>query len=95
MLRVGVGRARERPAHARSRDPLSFMGPTRGPLRWLSTFESPFCLPLPACTQVSERTGAHVTGVRNVTIWGNHSSTQYPDVNHGTVDGKPIRQVGG
>lgn len=26
-------------------------------------------------------------------IWGNHSSTQYPDVNHGTVAGKPIREV--
>ena len=24
--------------------------------------------------------------VKNVIIWGNHSSTQYPDVNHGTVD---------
>ncbi len=31
--------------------------------------------------------------VKNVIIWGNHSSTQYPDVNHGTVDGKPIREV--
>lgn len=26
-------------------------------------------------------------------LQGNHSSTQYPDVNHGTVDGKPIREV--
>lgn len=34
-----------------------------------------------------------MTDVRNVIIWGNHSSTQYPDVNHGTVDGKPIREV--
>jgi malate/lactate dehydrogenase len=34
-----------------------------------------------------------VTNVRNVIIWGNHSSTQYPDVNHGTADGRPIRQV--
>ena len=24
--------------------------------------------------------------MKNVIIWGNHSSTQYPDVNHGTVD---------
>ena len=37
----------------------------------------------------------HVSAVKNVTIWGNHSSTQYPDVNHGTVDGKPIRQAVG
>jgi malate dehydrogenase len=34
-----------------------------------------------------------VTNVKNVIIWGNHSSTQYPDVNHGTADGRPIRQV--
>ncbi len=53
------------------------------------------CPHLTTCAQVSERTGAHVTDVRNVTIWGNHSSTQYPDVNHGTVGGKPIRQVRG
>jgi hypothetical protein len=36
--------------------------------------------------------------VRNVTIWGNHSSTQYPDVRHAsvTLDGtnyKPVREV--
>eukprot|EP00878_Enallax_costatus_P010488 GHUV01010950.1.p1 GENE.GHUV01010950.1~~GHUV01010950.1.p1 ORF type:complete len:338 (+),score=100.16 GHUV01010950.1:186-1199(+) len=31
--------------------------------------------------------------VKNVIIWGNHSSTQYPDVNHGTVEGKPIKEV--
>ncbi|GIL58374.1 hypothetical protein Vafri_13439 [Volvox africanus] len=48
-----------------------------------------------ALGQISERTKTHVTGVKNVTIWGNHSSTQYPDVNHGTVDGKPIRAVVG
>ena len=34
-----------------------------------------------------------VTDVKNVIIWGNHSSSQYPDVNHGTVKGKPIREV--
>ncbi|KAG2441364.1 hypothetical protein HYH02_009955 [Chlamydomonas schloesseri] len=44
-----------------------------------------------ALGQVAERTGAHVGCVKNVIIWGNHSSTQYPDVNHGTVAGKPIR----
>jgi malate dehydrogenase len=46
-----------------------------------------------ALAQVSERAGVHVTQVKNVIIWGNHSSTQYPDVAHGTVDGKPIREV--
>ena len=46
-----------------------------------------------ALAQVAERAGAHVTQVKNVIIWGNHSSTQYPDVAHGTVEGKPIREV--
>ena len=41
--------------------------------------------------QVAERCGVHNSAVKNVIIWGNHSSTQYPDVNHGTVNGKPIR----
>jgi malate dehydrogenase len=35
----------------------------------------------------------HVTDVKNVIIWGNHSSTQYPDVNHATVGGKPVREA--
>jgi hypothetical protein len=34
-----------------------------------------------------------VTDVKNAIIWGNHSSTQYPDVNHGTVAGTPIREA--
>ncbi|KAK9807554.1 hypothetical protein WJX72_002482 [[Myrmecia] bisecta] len=46
-----------------------------------------------ALGQIAEKVGVHVTSVKNVIIWGNHSSTQYPDVNHGTVDGKPIREV--
>ena len=43
--------------------------------------------------QISEKTGKPVTEVKNAIIWGNHSSTQYPDVNHGTVGGQPIREV--
>ena len=43
--------------------------------------------------QISEKTGTPVTDVKNVIIWGNHSSTQYPDVNQGTVGGQPIRKV--
>jgi malate dehydrogenase len=43
--------------------------------------------------QVAERTGKQVTDVANVIIWGNHSSSQYPDVNHGTVAGTPIREA--
>lgn len=31
-----------------------------------------------------------VAAVRRVTIWGNHSATQFPDVSHATVDGRPV-----
>ena len=43
--------------------------------------------------QVALKTGVPVTEVKNVIIWGNHSSTQYPDVTHGTVAGKPIKEA--
>lgn len=50
-----------------------------------------------AKAQIANRLGIRVQNVENVIIWGNHSSTQYPDVNHGTVelpDGHvPIRQA--
>lgn len=45
-----------------------------------------------AMGQLSERSGVHVGKIRNTIIWGNHSSTQYPDVNHATVDGVPARE---
>lgn len=41
-----------------------------------------------ATTQLAKKTGKHVTDVKGLSIWGNHSSTQYPDVTHATVDGK-------
>jgi len=48
-----------------------------------------------ALAQVSAKTGATLTKVHKVIIWGNHSATQYPDLHHATVDGKPvIDQVG-
>lgn len=46
-----------------------------------------------ALGQIALKAGVSVKDVQNVIIWGNHSSTQYPDVNHGTIQGKPIRQV--
>jgi malate dehydrogenase len=46
-----------------------------------------------ALAQLAEKTGSHVTRIRRMTIWGNHSSTQYPDLNHATVDGKPARTL--
>eukprot|EP00250_Pteridium_aquilinum_P010496 c19428_g1_i1 orf=626-1627(-) len=38
-----------------------------------------------ALGQIAERLGVQVSAVKNVIIWGNHSSTQYPDVNHAVV----------
>ncbi len=40
-------------------------------------------------SQLAEKTGKHNTDVKNMIIWGNHSATQYPDLHHTTVDGKP------
>jgi len=42
-----------------------------------------------ALSQLGEKTGAHVNDIRRMTIWGNHSSTQVPDIAHCTVNGKP------
>jgi malate dehydrogenase len=42
-----------------------------------------------ALSQLAEKTGTHVTRIKRATIWGNHSATQYPDLHHATVDGKP------
>lgn len=41
-----------------------------------------------AVGQLAEKTGVHQTKIKQVTIWGNHSTTQYPDLSHAKVDGK-------
>jgi malate dehydrogenase len=41
-----------------------------------------------ALSLLAEKTGTHTTDIRKMTIWGNHSSTQYPDLHHATVHGK-------
>lgn len=46
-----------------------------------------------ALSQVAERTGWSVRDIARVTIWGNHSATQYPDLNHATIAGRPALQV--
>ena len=46
-----------------------------------------------ALSQLAEKTGKHVNDIRRMTIWGNHSSTQYPDLSHATVDGKSARSL--
>jgi malate dehydrogenase len=42
-----------------------------------------------ALSQLAAKTGSHVTDIKRMTIWGNHSSTQYPDIGSATVKGKP------
>lgn len=46
-----------------------------------------------AQAQIALRVGTTPENVKNTIIWGNHSSTQYPDVSHATVDGKPVKEV--
>ena len=41
-----------------------------------------------AMTQLAQKTGTTINDVKKMTIWGNHSSTQYPDLHHCTVNGK-------
>ncbi len=42
-----------------------------------------------AKAQLADKTGAHVSEVSGMIIWGNHSATQYPDISHATVRGEP------
>lgn len=42
-----------------------------------------------AVSQLAAKTGAHVNDVKRLAIWGNHSSTQYPDIHQATIKGKP------
>ncbi len=46
-----------------------------------------------AVAQLANRLGRPVASVRRMTIWGNHSSTQYPDLFHCEVDGKPAHEM--
>ena len=41
-----------------------------------------------ALSQLAQRTGVGVSDVRKVTVWGNHSASQYPDITHATVKGQ-------
>ncbi len=46
-----------------------------------------------ALAQLAEKAKVPVPKVKNVIIWGNHSSTQYPDVSFATIDGQPLRGI--
>lgn len=46
-----------------------------------------------AIAQLAEKTGAKVSEISRMIIWGNHSSTQVPDLNHAKVGGKPATDL--
>jgi malate dehydrogenase len=46
-----------------------------------------------AKSQLAKKSGVEVTVVSNMAIWGNHSSTQYPDFTHAKINGKPAADV--
>ncbi len=46
-----------------------------------------------AKSQLALKAGVEVSGVTNMTIWGNHSATQYPDFSNARIDGRPASEV--
>ncbi|MEO8969754.1 MAG: malate dehydrogenase [Solirubrobacteraceae bacterium] len=46
-----------------------------------------------AIAQVARKTGSAISDVTNMTIWGNHSATQYPDVTHAKVNGQSAAEA--
>jgi malate dehydrogenase len=46
-----------------------------------------------ALAQLAGNTGKHTTDIKGMIIWGNHSATQYPDISHCKVAGKPASTV--
>ncbi len=46
-----------------------------------------------AMSQLAAKTGGAMADIKRVTIWGNHSATQYPDINHATVAGKSATEL--
>jgi malate dehydrogenase len=46
-----------------------------------------------AKSQLAAKAGTHVSSVSNLAIWGNHSSTQYPDFYNAKIEGKPATEV--
>ena len=46
-----------------------------------------------AIAQLARKTGSAVTDIKRMTIWGNHSATQYPDLFHAKISGRPAAEV--
>ncbi len=43
-----------------------------------------------ALAQLAKKTQTHVRNIKKLIIWGNHSTTQYPDVHHATINGQSV-----
>ncbi|WP_051129601.1 malate dehydrogenase [Yaniella halotolerans] len=41
-----------------------------------------------AIAQLAHKTNARVSDITNMTVWGNHSATQYPDLSHAKINGR-------
>ncbi|HET8700986.1 MAG TPA: malate dehydrogenase, partial [Nitrococcus sp.] len=46
-----------------------------------------------ALAQLAKKTGSHVNDLRRMIIWGNHSSTQYPDISQATIKGRRAKEL--
>ncbi|MBZ0088784.1 MAG: malate dehydrogenase [Thermoanaerobaculia bacterium] len=46
-----------------------------------------------ALSQLAEKTGVAARDIQKMTIWGNHSSTQYPDISQAVAAGRPVREM--
>jgi malate dehydrogenase len=46
-----------------------------------------------AVSQLAQKAGRPVAAVKNASIWGNHSATQFPDFYHATIGGRPATEV--
>ena len=46
-----------------------------------------------ALAQLAAKAGVATTDITRMTIWGNHSSTQYPDIHHAEIGGRPAAEV--
>jgi malate dehydrogenase len=44
-------------------------------------------------SQLAVKTGTHVNDIRRLSVWGNHSSTQYPDISHCLIGGRAARSL--
>ena len=46
-----------------------------------------------ALSQIAAKTGKPVAAIEKLVVWGNHSTTMYPDYRFATIDGKPVKQL--